>query len=897
MREAPGSTRQIELSGQDHLSPEGVRTRVALALECPMIHISTKAIIARNFRGFVPWALRCVVLGCVLASNLVLARADDLADAWRCYLTGDIAGCLALSEQAVSDEEYEEDWHWLRAGSFLELGQYGKALEAVTNSIERLPRTVRLRWLARDVMLHSGRTNEAPVLVLEILNLVERRPWSYRSAEDRVVVGQAALLKGADPKLVLDRLFETAKALDAKVRDPYLAIGELALEKRDFELAAKVFREGLNELPDDPDLHFGLARAFAPSNTGKAMESTRAALKINPRHVGSLLLLAEHQIDREDYDAAEELLGRVRAVNPYHPEAWAYRAVVAHLRNQPEEEQVARGMALKFWPTNPRVPHLIGRKLSEKYRFAEGAALQRQALEFDMGYRPAQSQLALDLLRLGEDEQGWRLAEAVHEADGYDVSALNLVTLRDVLADYRTLTNEHFRVRMEAHEAEIYGRRALGLLEQARSVLTAKYGLELRAPVAVEILAEQKDFAVRTFGMPENHGFLGVCFGPVITANSPASRAGLRFNWESMLWHEFCHVVTLQMTRNKMPRWLSEGISVYEERQAKPAWGERWTPTYRERVLAGRMSPVAKLSGAFINAQSAEDLQFAYFQSSLVVEFLVERYGLESLRALLCDLGEGAWINDALEAHAAPLGELEPAFAAFAREQAEAFGPGLEWDKPPLQVLARGRGGATWESWAAGKTNNVWAILAGVSDLTREERWEEVIPLLEHLVRECPEFLDPNGPRQMLVMAWRAMGDKQQERKALEDWAVREDDVVEVYARLMEMAAEAADWEVVKENAERYLAVDPLVPVPYRQVAQAAEATGDSARAADAYRVLLRMDPANPAEVHYRLARALYAQGDPLARQHLLESLADAPGNRAGLELLLDLQSGKSTKE
>ena len=40
---------------------------------------------------------------------------------------------------------------------------------------------------------------------------------------------------------------------------------------------------------------------------------------------------------------------------------------------------------------------------------------------------------------------------------------------------------------------------------------------------AREVFAEQKDFAVRTFGMPDNPGYLGVCFGSVITANGPAA--------------------------------------------------------------------------------------------------------------------------------------------------------------------------------------------------------------------------------------------------------------------------------------------------------------------------------------------------------------------------------------
>ncbi len=45
-----------------------------------------------------------------------------------------------------------------------------------------------------------------------------------------------------------------------------------------------------------------------------------------------------------------------------------------------------------------------------------------------------------------------------------------------------------------------------------------------RQPVIVEIFPQHKEFAVRTFGLPGADGLLGVCFGRVITANSPASQ-------------------------------------------------------------------------------------------------------------------------------------------------------------------------------------------------------------------------------------------------------------------------------------------------------------------------------------------------------------------------------------
>ncbi len=39
-------------------------------------------------------------------------------------------------------------------------------------------------------------------------------------------------------------------------------------------------------------------------------------------------------------------------------------------------------------------------------------------------YLPAKMQLAQDLLRLGQEEEGWRLADEVSRADGYNVVAI-----------------------------------------------------------------------------------------------------------------------------------------------------------------------------------------------------------------------------------------------------------------------------------------------------------------------------------------------------------------------------------------------------------------------------------------------------------------------------------------
>ena len=74
---------------------------------------------------------------------------------------------------------------------------------------------------------------------------------------------------------------------------------------------------------------------------------------------------------------------------------------------------------------------------------------------------------------------------------------------------------------------------------------------------------------------------------------------------------------------------------IIQEHQADPAWGMALTPAYRQMILKGDLVPVGQLSAAFLAPKTPQHLQFAYLQSSLVVDFLVGRFGREALRGLL----------------------------------------------------------------------------------------------------------------------------------------------------------------------------------------------------------------------------------------------------------------------
>ncbi|HUD45241.1 MAG TPA: tetratricopeptide repeat protein [Candidatus Baltobacteraceae bacterium] len=814
------------------------------------------------------------------------AAAQSLEETQREFLRGHYDAVIKTATEKAQEGDYRGDWRVLLVKTLLTVGRYNEAHTNALAALADYSGNLEMRLLARTTSLFQGDRPGADLQLMEARRLIERRAGAF-DTEEAPALGQALLLLGLEPRLVLENCFRRAETMEPPLRDAFIDAGQLALDKHDFVLAADTFRAGLKKFPDDPDMEGGLAAAFQTGDPEEMMKAIQAALAVNPRHVPSLLLLADHLIDAEQYDLAAEQLARVLEVNPHQPEALAYRSVLAQLHNDPAAAGQFRAEALKYWTTNPQVDYIIGLKLAQKYRFAEAAAEQRRALEFDQAYLPARRELAGDLLRLGQDDQGWALAQEVHSQDDYDITSYNLVKLHDQMEKFQTLTNANFIVQMSAHEAALYGDRVLDLLGRARDPLCRKYGVELTQRTTVDIFPDQKDFAVRTFGMPGNPGYLGVCFGSVITANSPASQAPNPANWEDVLWHEFCHVVTLTLTRNRMPRWLSEGISVYEERQANPAWGERMSLAYRDMILTNALTPLGELSGAFLTAKNSRALQFAYYESSLVVEFVVQQYGLDTLKAILGDLRDGSEINHAIAAHTAPLPDLEKRFAAFARDKALNLAPEADLQKPPED-----RDGVAFTVWEKAHPHNYYLTLEHAEKLIDDKNWADAKPVLELLAASYHgERLEAN-PLWLLALTERNLKETNAELATLQQFAAQETDFADLYLRLIDLCGARQDWPDEIKYAQLLLEINPLITAPYSALAEAGAASGKTGEAIDAYRKLLLLDPPDPAEAHYQLARLLHAQGgsESEAKRQVLQALEEAPRFREAQRLLLQLE-------
>jgi len=826
-----------------------------------------------------------------------LATAVSLSEAKDLFRTGKYEECAS----AVSDEllkgAWGDNWPSLLIRAELAQGKYKAAIASYEEAKRRFPTSGALKLLGQEVYKVNGRTREAKEAMEELDELIQLAPNRFSTAEGHLILGRFFLDQGADAKRVLDQFFDVVTRQAPEEAEGFYATAELALAKQDNGLAAQTLQKAPEDAEKDPYYHYLLARAFENDDRPRSKQALDAALKINPRHVDSLLLKADQLIDDEAYDEAEKTLKQVFEINIEEPRAWAYQAALAHLRNDPSGEAAARESGLSRWKTNPEVDHIIGRELSKKYRFAEGASYQRKALELDPKNLGIKLQLCQDLLRLGEEEEGWKLADEVFAKDGYNVVAFNLTNLRDRLAGFRTFEQDGFVVRMEAREADLYGSRVLDLLRRAKKTLGERYEVDLKEPVIVEIFPQRKEFAVRTFGLPGAEGLLGVCFGRVVTANSPASQGESPANWEAVLWHEFCHVITLTKTRNKMPRWLSEGISVHEEEREDPSWGDKMNPRFREMILDDTaLTPLSQLSSAFLAPKTALHLQFAYFESALAVAFMEERFGHDALNGILDDLGTGLTINESLPGRLKmSLDQLDRDFSAFAKDRARKVAPDLTWEEPELPADADS---STLSKWLEQHPRSFWGLKRLAALLVSEKEWKKAKEVLIDLKKQYPDYVGPENAYMLLATVHRETKDPKAEREVLEELTKRSSDASAGYLRLLEMEEESKDWASLARDAQRMLAINPLIPAPHRQLARAAEQLGRRADAITAYRAFAQLDGTDPAENHYRLARLLKEEGrSDEARREVLQALEEAPRFLEAHQLLLELPSSSKPPE
>ena len=376
---------------------------------------------------------------------------------------------------------------------------------------------------------------------------------------------------------------------------------------------------------------------------------------------------------------------------------------------------------------------------------------------------------------------------------------------------------------------------------------------------------------------------------------SPSAREAGTFNWGSTLWHELAHTVTLGMTDHRIPRWFSEGLSVYEERQARPGWGEELSLAFLEAFLQERLHGIEQINDGFMRPAWPGQIQVSYYHASVICDWIAETRGFDAILSMLREYREGADTRTVLDrALGMEPKDFDEAFGDYVRERFAAELEVLSADRTdapdltaPLEEIMQ---------YADLHPRDYRAQMTAGSRLYSEDRAEGAVRFLERARSLLPDHAAGDGPYPLLARIYLANGQEEEAAEVLERLVSVNEENYEAHLRYGAWLEEQGETEQAADVLGRAIYIYPFEAELHVRRANLLETLERFEEAVEARRAVVSLDPVDRAEALYRLAEALASAGMRAeARLAVLQSLEIAPTYEPALDLLLRLQPPPGT--
>jgi len=841
--------------------------------------------VKRNSRVFVLALLPCLLLSCGALWQTDANRAIELAR------TGEYKAAADALEGAVeggnNDAQVVESlyYSWIRQGEYLKARDKFEAwasarpnagpirlaagrIHRITGGFDRaMPHLNAIQNFAgiataaqvekARVLEDTGKRDEANAIYKKIIDNYQN--GMYRSASDLYSVALA--MWATEYFHDANDLFKIATQANPKNAEAYVSWGDLLLEKYNEPEAIASYQDALKIDSKLPEANLGLAKALALTDPEKAGQALDRAIAVNKVYPEASMMLANQLIDSEQYDKAENAIAEAQKINPQSAEAFSLLATINYLRgNKGEFDKYVQ----KVLQTNPTYSHLyftIAENCVSVRLYKEAVGFAREALKINPRDWKAMSLLGVNLMRIGEEQEGRNMLERAYEGDRFNVWTVNTLTLLDSFVNFERIETPHFKVMLHKKEAAALRPYVTELLEKAYKDLSAKYAFTPETPIGFEMYPDHADFAVRTLGMP-GLAALGVCFGKTLVMDSPSARKPDGFNWGSTLWHEFTHVITLQMTDHKIPRWFSEGLSVYEERKGFSGWGDDLKLEYLEAIQGKKLLPVGELNDGFIRPKYPEQVLVSYYQASLIADYIEEKNGFDAIKKMLLLYKAGK--------------NTEQVFK-------EALG--LDLSVFDTQFL----------SWVDARTKNIspksftTMVSEGQQNLAKGDT-DKAIEQFKTAIEMYPEYTDEHNPYEPLAEAYLKKGDKQAAIDVLKKFMVYSETSFSSNLKLADLLKEQGDLAGARRWLEGAIYIRPLDFDGHNKLGPILLSQKQYPSAAREYETLIALNTPDKAGAWYHLAEAQWGSGNAdEARKSVRRSLEIAPSFEPAQELLLKI--------
>ena len=884
----------------------------------------------RRPRILFPVAL-VAAFGALLAQPACARQGDSQRDAFAAYLAGDYDAAIGGLRRLAAAPNADARVIRTLVAALADAGRYEDAEAAARRGMERPGMADDLAVALGDVLLERGRIDEAEAAFRRALdagaydantarlrlatirwrkgdhegalNEFDRFIDIYNDSErldapDLIAVAGAVRRLGVrDPELFKDAV----KALDEAIAEDdgivdgkpagveaRLRLGELFLETYQSTDAQDLFREVLTSNPNEPVALLGMARAKNFDGSDEALTFVNQSLEVNPDLVPARVFLAQLLIDLEREANAQKEIDRALAINPVDLEALSTGAAIRWLTGDTAGYEAIRDRVFALSPGYAGLYDQIAELAVRQRRYDGAVELAGRAVRLDSTDWAAWGTLGLNQLRIGRIEDARTSLERSFSGDPYNPWIKNTLDLMDTFNEYRTVRTPHFEFVLKDNEADLLAPWLTRLAEEAYDSLAHRYGLEPPTPIRVEVYPYAPDFSVRTVGLA-GFGALGVSFGSVLAMNSPAAMERGRFNWGSTFWHELAHAFTLAATDHRIPRWLTEGLSVLEERRARPGWGDDLTPEYVAAYENGGLLPVSRLNNGFVRPQYPMQIGLSYFEASLVAEMIERTQGFDIIRRMLGDYRDGKSEADVFQdALGATPEQFDKTFDDwFQRSYADRLAAiDVKQEDPPgtpvAVTLERGEPPA----------GDFFQQMGKARALLGDGEGEKARPYFERAKSLFPEYVGPENAYMELAQLDEAAGRDRAAAVELEDLTSRSDHDYDANIELAGLLEKLGDPKGAAAALERAVYISPYEPGMFQKLASLEEAAGDPEGVVRARRALLALGPTDKAEAHYQLGLAFLNAGNTAAaRSEVLRALEVAPNYDKAQALLLQLRS------
>lgn len=675
-------------------------------------------------------------------------------------------------------------------------------------------------------------------------------------------------------------LFQSAVESSPENADIRLRWGELYIQTYQYQEAFNLFQEALAIDPSNAYAHIGAATALSRGGSGEEssqhLEAVMESFASPPgARLRALIMMTRSAMGRDQYDEAADTL----------EDAWKLAAE----EDLPAMELSALEAALAFM-TRKDYSEFINASLTESpaygdayaipgyfasitRHYKEAGAFYERAVAIQPNHWSAHLDLGQNYLRLNYVTKAIEHVKLSYEGDSFNPKAVNMLRLLDTFIDDFVLVNYPdppqaggipvLTLRLHKDERDIIKNYAKKLAEDSIATFSERYGFVPIEPITVEIYPNHEDFVVRSIGMP-GVGILGVTFGYLFAMDSPSGHPEETYHWGTTLWHEMAHVFTLGITNNAVPRWFSEGISVFEEWRTGPIAGVKIPTSILQAMAEGKFLPIAELDDGFMRPSYDNQVMVSYMQAGLVFQFIDLEYGFDKIIDMLYQF------NDV----ASPVIAIENSLGISANEFDRHFKQFIDVEYGPLL--------GNLEVWIEDYRNSFNTL--------QEENWEEAVAAAKRAIFTYPDYVENDSPYIAMARAYSQLEESDLEFEALETFWKKGG-----YAprALMALADDYIERDRKEEAIQVFQAINYVEPFNdelHNKTGDLLMEMNQPQWALEEYLVTLAMDPLDLATIHYRIANAYNALDNPeQTQEHLMTALDIAPQYRPAQMLLLEL--------